>query len=438
MLLNVFGMALDIANFRISALQNAVHPIRATDTRFLNPSVVALHSLEVVPVNVGFTGLDLVDRVGCPVEALGEDSRSQAHRAVVAHFNGILQVLEGHNWQNRPEDFVLNSGTFLGDVGQNGWFVEEALAFHWLTTNNDLGPFLNGLLDLAVDLFEGRLVNQRAHANVRVLNGVTSANNLSGVRPDGSAHFTEDGHQVDDMFDQSSFTTTTVVRERNAVKVPKDLDLRKLGPLGCGYVTGSGTVFNTLKPEPGSTIAVTGTGAVGLAAMMAGKISGCTKVIAIDRVPERLALAKELGATDAINTNDQDMVKAIQDLTDGKGVDYIVDTTGVTKVMEDAIQALAQGGVLAAIAVTAQHIDVNTWNDLCPADRTIVGVNMGDSIPQVDIPRLIEFYKLGMFDFDKTEKFYDFDQINEANADSVSGKTIKPVLIIDKDYQPGD
>lgn len=265
-----------------------------------------------------------------------------------------------------------------------------------------------------------------------------AANNLSGVRPDGSAHFTENGHQVDDMFDQSSFTTTTVVRERNAVKVPKDLDLRKLGPLGCGYVTGSGTVFNTLKPEPGSTIAVTGTGAVGLAAMMAGKISGCTKVIAIDRVPERLELAKELGATDAVNTNEQDMVKTIQDLTDGKGVDYIVDTTGVTKVMEDAIQALAQGGTLAPVAVTANHIDVDTWNDLCPSDRTIAGVNMGDSIPQVDIPRLIEFYKLGMFDFDKTEKFYDFDQINQANADSVSGKTIKPVLIIDKDYKPGE
>lgn len=63
-----------------------------------------------------------------------------------------------------------------------------------------------------------------------------AANNLSGVRPDGSAHFTEDGHQVDDMFDQSSFTTTTVVRERNAVKVPKDLDLRKLGPLGLSLI----------------------------------------------------------------------------------------------------------------------------------------------------------------------------------------------------------
>lgn len=265
-----------------------------------------------------------------------------------------------------------------------------------------------------------------------------AANNLSGVRPDGSAHFTENGHQVDDMFDQSSFTTTTIVRERNAVKVPENLDLRKLGPLGCGYVTGSGTVFNTLKPEPGSTIAVMGTGAVGLAAMMAGKISGCTTVIAIDRHDSRLKLAKELGATDTINTDNDDMVKRIMELTGGKGVDYAVDTTGVTAIMEAAIQSLAQGGTLAPIAVTANHIDVDTWNDLCPSDRTIVGVNMGDSIPQVDIPRLIKFYQMGMFDFDKTEKFYDFDQINEANADSVSGKTIKPVLIIDKDYKPDE
>lgn len=264
-----------------------------------------------------------------------------------------------------------------------------------------------------------------------------AANNLSGVRPDGSAHFTENGHQVADMFDQSSFTTTTVVRERNAVKVPKDLDLRQLGPLGCGYVTGSGTVFNTLKPEPGSTIAAFGTGAVGLAAMMAGRISGCTRVIAVDIVPDRLKLAKELGATDAINSKDEDPVKAIQDLTDGYGVDYAVDTTGVTSVMEASIKALAQGGTTATIAVTDQHVDLDTWNDLCVSDRKVVGVNMGDSIPQVDIPRLIRFYKLGLFDFDKTEKFYKFDDINQANADSVSGKTIKPVLIIDEDYKPG-
>ena len=252
----------------------------------------------------------------------------------------------------------------------------------------------------------------------------------------GDDHFTENGKHVSDMFNQSSFTTTTVVDQRNAVKVDSKLDLRKLGPLGCGYVTGSGTVFNTLKPKPGDTIAVFGTGAVGLAAMMAGRISGCIKVIAVDIVPERLELAKELGATHAINSKEEDPVEKIKELTGGYGVDWTVDTTGLSSVIMNSVAALAQGGTCAAIAVTPHLIELSTWNDLCVDDKKIVGVNMGDSIPQIDIPRLIEFYKLGWFDFDKTEKFYDFEEINQANADSVSSKTIKPVLIIDKDYRP--
>lgn len=262
-------------------------------------------------------------------------------------------------------------------------------------------------------------------------------NNLSGIRPDGSSHFKLNGKHVADMFDQSSFTSTTIVRERNAVKVPENLDLRMLAPLGCGYVTGSGTVLNTLKPKPGDTIAVFGTGAVGFAAMMAGRISGCTKVIAIDIVDSRLELAKELGATDTINSKNVDVVEAVKSLTGGYGVNWAVDTTGVTAVMENSIKVLAQGGTTATISVTANEISVNTWKDLCIDDRKVVGVNMGDSIPQIDIPRLIEFYQLGLFDFDKTEKFYKFEEINQANADSRSGKTIKPVLIIDEDYKPG-
>lgn len=260
--------------------------------------------------------------------------------------------------------------------------------------------------------------------------------NLSGVRADGEDHFQENGQHISDMFNQSSFTTTTVVDQRNAVKIDKSLDLRKVGPLGCGYVTGSGTVLNTLKPKPGDTIAVFGTGAVGLAAMMAGRISGCIKVIAVDIVPERLELAKELGATHTINSKQEDAVAKIKELTGGYGVDWTVDTTGLPAVIKNAISALAQGGTCAAIAVTPHLIELSTWNDLCVDDKKVVGVNMGDSIPQIDIPRLLEFYKLGWFDFDKTEKFYDFEEINQANADSVSGKTIKPVLIIDKDYQP--
>ena len=96
-------------------------------------------------------------------------------------------------------------------------------------------------------------------------------NNLSGVRPDGRLILLRMAIKFVTCLINHLFATHTIVRERNAVKVSKNLDLRKLGPLGCGYVTGSGTVLNTLKPHPGQTIAVFGTGAVGLAAMMAEK-----------------------------------------------------------------------------------------------------------------------------------------------------------------------
>ena len=224
--------------------------------------------------------------------------------------------------------------------------------------------------------------------------------NLSGTRFDGDDQFQENGKHISDMFNQSSFTTTTVTNQQ--------------------------------------TIAVFGTGAVGLVAMMAGKISGCTRVIAVDIVPSRLELAKELGATDTINSRDEDPVKKIQELTNGYGVDYAVDTTGLPAVMKPALDALAQGGTLVVIAITPHDFIFSTWNDLCVGDKKVIGVNMGDAIPQIDVPRLIRFNKLGMFDYEKTEKFFDFEDINEANQVSVSGKVIKPVLIIDKDYKPSE
>lgn len=259
---------------------------------------------------------------------------------------------------------------------------------------------------------------------------------LMGTRPDGDYNFSKDGVNIANMLNQSSFATTTVVHQRNAVKVAKDLDLRKIGPLGCGFVTGSGTVLNALQPRPGQTIAVFGTGAVGLAAMMAAKISGCTKIIAIDRNDNRLALAKELGATHTINTTKQDVVQTIKEWT-GDGVDFTIDTTGVPALTKMAIDALTTGGTCAGIAVTANVVRVGEWSDLSAFDKHFVGVLMGDSVPQLDIPRLLEFYQLGWFPFDKTEKFFTFDQINEANEASKSGEVIKPVLIIDPDYQPG-
>ncbi|MBM4764770.1 NAD(P)-dependent alcohol dehydrogenase [Bacillus sp. B15-48] len=261
--------------------------------------------------------------------------------------------------------------------------------------------------------------------------------NFLGKRQDETPYFTkEDGTPVMRFFGQSSFSTYSIVSPSSLTKVDKSIDLRLVGPLGCGFITGSGTVFNVLKPEPGTTIAVFGTGAVGLAAMMAAKISGCTKIIAVDIHDNRLDLAKELGATHTINSKNINVVDAIRELTNGKGVNYSVDTTGVQAVVKDSIKVLAVGGSVAPLGMGGD-IDINIFEDLAMENRNIVGARIGKAVPQLSIRQMVEFYKEGNFAFDKLVKFYKFEDINEAADESSSGKVIKPILVIDETYTPG-
>ena len=106
--------------------------------------------------------------------------------------------------------------------------------------------------------------------------------------------------------------------------------------------------------------------------------------------------------------------------------------------MKAAIDVLSQGGITAPVAITKQNLELNTALDLAMANRKIAGVLMGDAVPQLAIPKLIEYHKEGRFPFDKLVKFYKFEEINEAAADSNSGATIKPILIVDKTYRQGE
>ena len=260
--------------------------------------------------------------------------------------------------------------------------------------------------------------------------------NMSGARADGTyTFFKEDGTPVSNFFFQSSFSTHTITNANNLIKVSDDTDLRLVGPLGCGLLTGFGTVVNGLKPETSSSIAVFGTGAVGIGTLLAGKIEGCSTVIAIDIHDSRLELAKELGATHTINSRTENLAERIAEITDGKGVDYSVDTTGVTAVMKAAIDVLAIGGVTAPVAVTPNSVELNTFMDLVLGNRKLVGILMGDAVPQLAVPKLIDYHKEGKFPYEKLMKFYKFSEINQAAAESNSGQTIKPVLIIDENYR---
>jgi aryl-alcohol dehydrogenase len=254
--------------------------------------------------------------------------------------------------------------------------------------------------------------------------------NFGGGRLDGSSSACDHhgGELHDHFFGQSSFATHAVASELNVVKVPKDVPLELLGPLGCGIQTGAGAVLNAMKVHAGSSFAAFGTGAVGLAAIMAARVAGATKIIAVDVNPARLSLALELGATHAINSRETDPVEGIRKLTSG-GADFTLECSGRAAVLRQAIDSVGLLGTCGIVGATPQGTEASfNVNDVMIPGRRIMGIVQGDVVSRTFIPQLIELFQQGRFPFDRLVKFYTFDQVNEAMADSESGVTIKPIL----------
>ncbi|MDV7212605.1 NAD(P)-dependent alcohol dehydrogenase [Azotobacter beijerinckii] len=257
--------------------------------------------------------------------------------------------------------------------------------------------------------------------------------NFGGGRLDGSTSSCScscgSGQPIHDhFFGQSSFSTYVIANERNVVKVPKEAPLELLGPLGCGIQTGAGSVLNALKVEAGSSFAAFGAGAVGLAAVMAAKVAGATTIIAVDVTTSRLALALELGATHVINSREQNPVEQIRAITGG-GVNYSLECSGRAEVLRQAIDALTILGTCGIVGATKVGTEVAfNINDVMIPGKRIQGIVQGDVVANAFIPTLVNLYLQGRFPFDKLCRFYRFDEVNQAMADSESGVTIKPIL----------
>ena len=163
------------------------------------------------------------------------------------------------------------------------------------------------------------------------------ARNFGGTRLDGSTAFTRHGERLGShFFGQSSFATETIVPARSAVKVEADVPFEVLAPFGCGVQTGAGAVMRSLRPPAGSSIAVFGAGGVGMSAVLAAGIVGCSTIIAVDVSPERLAAARDLGATETIDAGAADPVEEIMRRT-GAGVDFTIECSGVPAVLRQAV-----------------------------------------------------------------------------------------------------
>jgi aryl-alcohol dehydrogenase len=255
-------------------------------------------------------------------------------------------------------------------------------------------------------------------------------NLIFGARDDGTPTVERDGKQIGGrFFGQSSFATHAVADERSVIKVDDDAPLELLAPLGCGVQTGIGTVWNILDPAPGTTLAVFGSGAVGLAAVMAASMLPLAAVVAVDLVDARLELARELGATHTINAGRDDVAARIAEITGGRGLGSAIDTTAVPAVVRTAVDALGARGTCAIVGAPPAGTEVSfEVQSLLPGKR-IVGVTLGDGEPETLVPQLVALHRAGRLPLEKLVRHYPLEDLDAAAQDMHRGITIKPVIL---------
>jgi S-(hydroxymethyl)glutathione dehydrogenase/alcohol dehydrogenase len=226
-----------------------------------------------------------------------------------------------------------------------------------------------------------------------------------------------------------TFGRQMVASENRLTPLPAGMDMKTAIMMGCALPTGMGAVLNVCEARPGQAIAIFGSGGIGLSAILGAVVSGCVPVIAVDINPQKLELAKQMGATHVVNASSGDAVKAISDIVPG-GVDFAVEATGVPAVMLQAMQAVKKQGGRAVVcgnahAGTTVNIDPRLFND----GKSIMGTWGGDSVPERDFPRYARLLMAGKLKVTPLlSKPYRLADINAALDDLEAGRVGRPLI----------
>jgi len=232
----------------------------------------------------------------------------------------------------------------------------------------------------------------------------------------------------------TTFNEFAIVSENRCVLLPEGVPLDVAVLFGCALPTGAGIVINELLPVEGESIAVFGLGGIGLSALMATKLYQFSTVIAVDVNDEKLSMAKDFGATHTVNSSSVDPIPRIRELTDGAGVDYSVEASGVSTVIELAFRAVRRSG---GLCIFASHPPAGTRIELDPYDlicgKQIRGSWGGASNPDVDVPKLAALYTAGKLPLEKLiSKPYCLEEINIALSDLEMQKATRPLIELDR------
>lgn len=235
------------------------------------------------------------------------------------------------------------------------------------------------------------------------------------LRAAGEApRLSENGSSVGQAFGLGGFAQQALVHENQLVKVPDEVPFAQAALLGCGVVTGAGSVLNTADVQAGDSIVVIGAGGVGLNAINGALVAGATTIIAVDIADDKLAKAREFGATHVVNSKEVDPVAAVLEIT-GRGADAVFDFVGTKAVAEQGLGMAAPGGGLYLIGVIdpTSHIDVHQVG-LISTQKRIQGVYMGSTTAKRDIPMYAKLYLEGRFELDSLlSKEIALDEVNE-------------------------
>ncbi|GGH23607.1 Zn-dependent alcohol dehydrogenase [Cribrihabitans marinus] len=245
---------------------------------------------------------------------------------------------------------------------------------------------------------------------------------------------TSDGGKLEQAMACGAFAERVVVHERQIVKIPDEMSRAAACLLSCGVITGVGAAVNAAGLRPGQDVVVIGAGGVGLNAIQGARIAGARRIVAVDMTEDKLAIARDFGATHGVLATLDAPWKAAWKALGGRGADAVLITVGAIPAYEQAPRYLAPGGT--AVMIGMPHTGAEARYEpviLAALGQGMVGSKMGDVVIQRDIPWMIDLYQQGRLKLDELiSARWPLERINEAIADTRTGSAKRNVIVFDR------
>lgn len=252
------------------------------------------------------------------------------------------------------------------------------------------------------------------------------------ARPPGAPpRLSLDGRPVTPFSHVGGFAEYILVHENGTVAVPPALPFDRAALLGCGVITGVGAALNSARVRPGSSAVIVGCGGIGLNAVQGCVLAGAAHIIAVDRVPAKLELARTFGATHVVDASSVDAVAAVKELTGG-GVDYAFEAIGTPATVEAAFGMLRRGGTAYVIGVLPEGSRIQLDGLDFLASKGIQGVYMGSNHFKLDLPMYVAWYLQGRLRLDELISAHlPLEAINDGYAALARGEVARSVIMFD-------